>query len=128
MNRKIYFANDDEESEYLAEINGLRPNVVVKIYNKYYRVYIYTIERLKISYETIIKQGCKSYPIMPGVIVINEATKKNIIDAILDLPLSYFENLKAKTIQDLNMILSDFREPFNKKFSEWVQVYPSKNK
>lgn len=123
MNIKIYFANDDEETEYLTVSNGLKPNVVVQADNRYYRLYVFTIDRLNISFEHAMKQEESCYAVSSGVLIVKEASKKSTINAIQNLPSNYFDNLKPKSIEELDSILADFRKPFSKKFSEWVQVY-----
>ena len=122
-NKKIFFTNDDAESEYTFKTNGFIPEVVIEYEKNFFQVCIYTLKRLSLSFKHKIQQE-GYYSIVPGIVLVKEASKKCTIETLVNLPKWFFDGLRPKTVKELDAILADFRAPYNKKFSEWVQVYP----
>lgn len=81
---EIIYEYDTELAEYEAEQKGWRQDVVVKIGDKKYKVYVTALIRLQQDFEA--EMECQGYySTVPNTIIVKNVTKKEIEDVILKL-------------------------------------------
>ncbi len=81
---EIIYEYDTERAEFEAELKGWRPDVVVKIGSKKYRVCIISLIRLQQDFEGEMEYH-GYYSTIPNTIIVKNVTKKEIEDVILKL-------------------------------------------
>lgn len=115
---KIYFENDSERREAESIDRGCRLDVLVDIDGCYYEPVINTIGRLTQEVQDAFDNG-EVYFIDPCQIIVQEANKKMIIEAILQLSAKgYFKSFISINLNKYEKI--DKRLTF---INNWVRVY-----
>jgi len=94
QNINIYFSEDSELSECEAVDKGYRVDVYVEVGNNIYNLQVYTLIRLKQDFETEY-ETCGNYLAEPNLVIVREASKKEIISTIKELQeQEYFSKIK----------------------------------
>ena len=96
MNVEIFYENDTELAEFEAECKGYRSDVIVKIGDDQYKVYITSMLRLQQDFDTEFKDT-GYYISEPNTILVSKTTKKEIEDIIHKMyECGYFERLEKR--------------------------------
>ena len=93
MNIEIIYEDDTELAEYEALAKGYRSDIIVKVGNKKYRVYVVAMLRLQQDFER--EQEYAGYYISePNTILVKETSKEEIEAIITKMyKCKYFERL-----------------------------------
>ena len=92
---EILYEDDTELAEFEAKCKGYRSDVIVKIGDKEYKVYVTSMLRLQQDFEMEF-EDVGYYSPEPNMILVRETTKKEIEDTILKVYRDgYFERIKA---------------------------------
>lgn len=96
MEIEIIFEDESELAEYEAINRGFRKDVVVKIKDKKYKLYIVDMVRLQQDFETETKNG--DYFISePLTIIVTNTDKETIRNTIIKMvKCKYFETIDNK--------------------------------
>lgn len=90
---KIIYENDTELAEYEALDKGYRGDIIVKIENRKYKVYVISLSRLQQDFETELEDS-GYYLSEPNTILVKETSKKEIEDIITQMyRCKYFQRL-----------------------------------
>ena len=93
MKLEILFEYDTELAEFEALNKGYRGDVIVKIGDKSYKVYVTSMIRLQQDFEMEI-QDSGYYLSVPNMIIVKETTKQEIHDTIIQMfECKYFEKI-----------------------------------
>lgn len=93
MNLEIIYENDTELAEYEALDKGYRGDIIVKIENRKYKVYVISLSRLQQDFETELEDS-GYYLSEPNTILVKETSKKEIEDIITQMyRCKYFQRL-----------------------------------
>lgn len=93
MSIEIIYEDDTELAEYEALVKGYRGDIIVKIGNKKYKVYVVAMLRLQQDFER--EQECSGYYLSePNTILVEEASKEEIEAIITKMyKCKYFQRL-----------------------------------
>lgn len=93
MNLEIIYEDDTELAEYEALHKGYRGDIIVKIGNKKYKIYITSMLRLQQDFATE-QEDSGYYLSEPNTILVEETSKKEIEDIINKMyKCKYFQRL-----------------------------------
>ena len=93
MNIEIIYEDDTELAEYEAFDKGYRSDIIVKIGNKKYKIYVVSMLRLQQDFEMEYKDS-GYYLSEPNTILVKETSKKEIKDIITQMyECKYFQRL-----------------------------------
>lgn len=93
MNLEIIYEDDTELAEYEAFDKGYRGDIIVKIGEKKYRIYVVSMLRLQQDFETEYEDS-GYYLSEPNTILVKETSRKEIEDIITQMyKCKYFERL-----------------------------------
>lgn len=93
MKLEVIFEDDTELAEFEALNKGYRGDVIVKIGNSSYKVYVISMVRLQQDFETEIRDS-GYYLSEPNMIIVKNTTKKEIEDTIIQMfKWKYFEEI-----------------------------------
>lgn len=93
MNIKIIYEEDTELAELEALHKGYRTDVIVKIGEKKYKVYIISMIRLQQDFE-MEQENSGYYVDEPNTLIVYEVTKEEIERKILEMyKCKFFERL-----------------------------------
>lgn len=93
MNLEVIYEDDTELAEYEAFNKGYRKDVIVRIEEKLYKVYIISIIRLQQDFE--LEQSENGYYLSePNTLIVKEVTKKEIENIVTEMyECKFFERL-----------------------------------
>lgn len=93
MNLEIIYEEDTDLAEYEALNKGYRSDIIVKIGNKKYKIYVVSMRRLQQDFETE-QEDSGYYLSEPNTILVKETTKKEIEEIIFKMfDCRYFQRL-----------------------------------
>ena len=93
MKLEIVYEDDTELAEFEAFNKGYRGDVIVKIGNSSYKVYVTSMIRLQQDFEMEIQDSGYYLP-EPNMIIVKDTTKQEIEDAIIQMfECKYFEKI-----------------------------------
>ena len=93
MNLEIIYEEDTELAEFEALNKGYRRDVIVKLGEKKYKLYITSMVRLQQDFETEYQDAGYYYP-EPNIVIVKDVTKKEISETIKKIyNCKYFERL-----------------------------------
>ena len=93
MKLEIVYEDDTELVEFEAFNKGYRGDVIVKIGNSSYKVYVTSMIRLQQDFEMEIQDSGYYLP-EPNMIIVKDTTKQEIEDAIIQMfECKYFEKI-----------------------------------
>ena len=93
MKLEIVYEDDTELAEFEAFNKGYRGDVIVKIGNSSYKVYVTSMIRLQQDFEMEIRDSGYYLP-EPNMIIVKDTTRKEIEDAIIQMfECKYFEKI-----------------------------------
>ena len=93
MKLEIVYEDDTELAEFEAFNKGYRGDVIVKIGNSSYKVYVTSMIRLQQDFEMEIQDSGYYLP-EPNMIIVKDTTKQEIEDAIIQMfKCKYFEKI-----------------------------------
>jgi len=116
---KIFLSDDSELADYAFIDKCFRSDVLVQIGNELYKPNFYHIVRLTQEYNDSISAN-EVYEIDNNVVLVEETSKKKIIEAILALhKAKYFNKVKPiNLLEEYNSYSTELQ-----KLSNWKQVY-----
>ena len=95
MELEISYEDDTELAEWEAWNRGYRQDVIVKIGDKKYKVYVICMVRQRQDFEP--EADFKPYLTEPNTIIVRDTTKEDIENAIRwQYKMKYFEKLDSK--------------------------------
>lgn len=121
-NIKIFFADDDDYTEYSSIENGSRNDIVVQVKGKLYHPSVYSLFTLTQEFNEAM-QNRRVYDIDNNLVLVENLNKENIVETLVYLArANYFQRVKEITLD------SEFREsfilfPHLKTLEGWVRVY-----
>ena len=115
----IYFFEDNELTEFMFQEKEYRTDVIVKIGNNYFNPDVITPHRLMIDFKCMI-ENVGFYECDPCLILVEDLSKKNIIETILKLnDAGYFLKLKPSTFE----IICSNHGDASTNIDDWIRVY-----
>lgn len=93
MNLEIIYEDDTELAEFEALGKGYRGDIIVKIGDKKYKVYVISMIRLQQDFEKELEDS-GYYMSEPNTILVKDTSKKEIEDIIIQMyKCNYFQRL-----------------------------------
>ncbi len=121
-NIKIFFAEDDDYTEYTSRENGSRNDIVVQIDEKLYHPSVYSLSALTQEFDEAIQKG-KLYEIDNNIVLVENLSNEKIIEILVYLArMNYFQRVKEITL-DSEFVGSFVLFPRLKTLDGWIRVY-----